>query len=220
MAASPDYGENSTGRKNLLFVLSGPSGVGKSSVIRRLMNHPVISTTLEFSISATTREPRPGEEDHVHYHFMEKARFEELVGQGGFLEWAHVHGHMYGTPASNMREAFSRNKDLLLEIDVEGARQIKESCPEAVSIFITAPLDEIRGRLASRPSNEKGEKHEKTVSLRMQNALEEIAKIPEYDYIVKNETLDECVELIICIIRAERSRVSVCAGRPDNEEVK
>ncbi len=208
MSTLPDYSEKSDERKNLVIVLSGPSGVGKSSVVGRLLNHPVTAGTLEFSISATTRQPRPGEENGVNYHFMERSQFEELVEKDEFLEWAHVHGEMYGTPASNLREAFSRRKDLVLEIDVKGAKQIKQRKPEAIMIFITAPLDEIRSRLAGRPTNEKGEKHKKTVELRMKNALEEIESIPEYDYVVKNETLDECVELIICIIRAERSRVS------------
>lgn len=195
--------------KNLLIVVSGPSGAGKSTVLQVLIRYPDVTGSLEFSVSATTRVPRPGEVHGEHYHFISHEEFEMRKARGLFLESELVHEEYYGTPESNLTEASSRGNDLLLEIDVKGAVQIKKKCPEAVLIFIVAPFDEIRRRLLERPHNLKGEELEREIDLRLKNAEQEIKNIPDYDYLLINENLDECVKLVISIIQAERCRIVV-----------
>lgn len=198
---------NEMTHNNLLLVVSGPSGAGKSTVLRSLLEHGVAGPGLKFSVSATTRQPRPGEQDGVHYHFVSKEKFEEIKARGDFLEWEKVHESYYGTPASNAREAFDEGKDLLLEIDVKGAMKIKAARKEAVLVFIAAPLDELERRLRSRPENLKGDALEKEIQLRLKNAALEMESIPEYDYLVINENLDECEKKIISIMMAEKCRI-------------
>jgi len=195
-----------------LFVVSGPSGAGKSTVLQGLLQDPETGPTLEFSVSSTTRRPRPGEEDGVHYHFISHGEFEKMKDEGSFLEWEKVHDSYYGTPASNLDAAFGKGKDLVLEIDVKGAANIKRKHPGAVLIFIVAPEEELRKRLVERPENMTPRELEEEIELRMNTAREEISHISEYDYLLVNENLDECVKYAICIIRAERCRM-VDSGR-------
>jgi guanylate kinase len=200
-------------RRNLLVVISGPSGAGKSTVTKSVMETPGPRETMELSVSATTRKPRPGETDGVHYKFMSGESFEAMKNAGGFLEWAHVHGAEYGTPRANIDDAHAKGLDLLLEIDVQGALQVKASHKDAILIFIAAPLDVLRKRLLARPSNLDPVQLENEISFRLRNALSELKAIPEYDYLVLNEKLDECVNSVISIIMAERRRiVSSCGG--------
>lgn len=194
-------------RNNILLVVSGPSGAGKSSVLKKTLENHEVGPSLKFSVSATTRKPRPGETDGVNYHFVTIERFEEMKSAGSFLEWERVHDSYYGTPDSNVHEAFADGKDLLLEIDVKGAMSIKRKYAEAILVFIAAPLDELERRLRARPDNLKGEELENEIRLRLKNAADEMEKIPEYDYLIINKDLDECEKKIISIILAEKCRV-------------
>jgi len=194
-------------RKNLILVVSGPSGAGKSTVLKKVLEDPQAGPGLEFSVSATTRRPRPGEREGKEYHFISEAEFKRLREEGRFLEWARVHSSFYGTPESNVAEAFGRGRDLVLEIDVKGALQVKEKAAGAVFIFIAVPAEELERRLRARPSNLEGAELEKDLQLRLKDAHEEMVMIPEYDYLLINEKLDECVKSVISIIGAERTRI-------------
>ncbi|HOO56217.1 MAG TPA: guanylate kinase [bacterium] len=190
-----------------LFVVSGPSGAGKSTILNAVFSHPDIAGTLAYSVSATTRRPRPGETEGESYYFLTDEKFDELVSGGGFLEWAKVHNARYGTPVSNVEKSFGAGKDLLLEIDVRGAKNVIESFPEAVLIFITAPPGEFRKRLAARPSNLSPDQLEKEIEIRMDTAKSELRQVGFYDYCIINKDLDEAVKSAISIILAERCRI-------------
>ncbi len=194
-------------KRNLLIVMSGPSGVGKSTVTSELFKIPEMSATLEYSVSATTREPRPGETQGVSYNFVTPEQFNMMVAANEFLEWAKVHAWQYGTPRANLAKAHAAGKDLYLEIDVQGGMNVKRAYPEAVLIFLMAPPEVFHARLAGRPSSLTGEALQNEIDLRMETARRELEYIREYDYCVVNEKLDETVKTIISIITAERCRV-------------
>ncbi|OQX19429.1 MAG: guanylate kinase [Desulfobulbaceae bacterium A2] len=184
----------------LLFVVSAPSGAGKSTLLGRVM--PLLPA-LGFSVSHTTRAPRPGEQSGREYHFVSRDEFLALRDQqpAGFLEWAEVHGNLYGTSRAEVEGRLAAGQDVILDIDVQGARQLRGLLP-AVFIFIAPPsAEELSRRLRGR-----GTEAEETVRLRLANARQELLAVPEYDYLVVNESLDAAADQLHAIILAERSR--------------
>ncbi|MBR1673280.1 MAG: guanylate kinase [Fretibacterium sp.] len=167
-----------------LFILSGPSGVGKGTLRERALDD---IEGLVYSISCTTRRSRPGERDGVEYRFISRPDFEERVKQGRFLEYAHVHDAFYGTLKEDVERELDAGHDVLLEIDVQGALQVRQRMPDAVSIFVAPPsLEELERRLRNR-GTEGGEE----LRLRLKNAAEELQRAGEYDHVVVNDNLDE-----------------------------
>lgn len=188
-------------REGILMVISGPSGVGKGTLCAALRREV---PDLVYSISATSRAPRPGEVHGVNYYFWSHSEFEEHLAQGEFLEWAQVYGNLYGTPKTPVLEALNQGKDVILEIDFEGARQIKEKFPEGVFVFITPPsMEELERRLHKR-----GTDSEEVKQRRLDQAREELGKISGYDYLVPNDDLETAVSLLKSILMAERCRIS------------
>jgi guanylate kinase len=188
-------------RKGLLFIVSGPAGSGKGTVVNELITkHP----GLTLSISATTRQPRPGEVDGVHYHFISKEEFEQRIKDGKMLEYATYSGNYYGTPQKEVEEAMSEGKDVILEIEVAGAMQIKEKIKDSVAIMLTPPSKQVlEARLRGR-----GTETEDVIKWRLERAKEELLLMPQYDYSVINEDnkSDECAEMIYTIIKAEHQK--------------
>jgi guanylate kinase len=188
-------------RKGLLFIVSGPAGSGKGTVVNELIaKHP----GLTLSISATTRQPRPGEVDGVHYHFISKEEFEQRIKDGKMLEYATYSGNYYGTPQKEVEEAMSEGKDVILEIEVAGAMQIKEKIKDSVAIMLTPPSKQVlEARLRGR-----GTETEDVIKWRLERAKEELSLMPQYDYSVINEDnkSDECAEMIYTIIKAEHQK--------------
>ena len=176
-----------------LFILSGPSGVGKGTLRQRALND---IAGLVYSISGTTRAPRPGERDGVEYRFISPEDFEERVRQGRFLEYAHVHDACYGTLREDVERELSAGRDVLLEIDVQGALQVRRRVPDAVSIFVAPPsLEELEHRLRGR-----GTEDDAKLRLRLENAAKELSKAGEYDRVVVNGDLDEAAAALRKII--------------------
>ena len=187
-------------RNGLLLVVSGPSGVGKGTLVKALMDR---NSKIKMSVSATTREPRPGEIEGVHYFFKSEEEFKAMVDRGEFLEYIHVFGSKYyGTPRSFVEQHLAIGYDVILEIDVQGAMKVKQSFPDAVLIFITAPsMSEIKSRLIGR-----GTETMEQVEKRFATAFEEIKMIPRYDYVVVNDVVDVAVHHMEAIMEAERCR--------------
>lgn len=188
-------------RRGVLFILSAPSGAGKTTLSREILER---LPDLCVSVSYTTRKPRAGEQDGQDYHFVDEVRFHRLRETGAFAEWAQVHGSLYGTPRTPLDEALACGQDFLLDIDVQGARQVKAVYPEAVSIFVLPPSwEELETRLRSR-----GTEPEEVIARRLQRAQEETAALGTYDYFLVNDRLDHAVTLLCAIVEAERARVS------------
>jgi guanylate kinase len=189
----------------ILFIVSAPSGSGKSTLVgetRRLVQG------LEFSISWTTREPRGSEEDGREYHFTTRAAFEAMVGKGEFLEWAEVFGNYYGTAVAALDHAREQGKDLLLDIDVQGAVQVMEKMPEAVSIFILPPSPgELERRLRNR-SQAEGVANEAVIEQRLNEAKTELARIEDYKYALVNDVLDEAASEMRAIVLKARGQAT------------
>lgn len=190
----------------VILVISAPSGAGKSTICRRLIqgygSNDTADSELVFSVSTTTRDPRDGEIDGEDYDFVSRSRFEQMIDNGEFLESAEVHGELYGTSAQSVREHLEADRDVLLEIDVQGARQVKEKCPHAILVFVVPPsLDELERRLRSRDTES-----EEQINKRMQEAREELQAMAEYDYVVINDDIDTAVREVNCIRRAEKCR--------------
>ena len=184
-------------RKGMLLVISGPSGTGKGTLIERLMKE---DPTLVFSVSATTRAPRPGEIDGVHYHFVTNERYDELVAENAFVEYANVHGNRYGTLRSEVYERLERGENVVLDIDVQGALNVIASEKEKVSIFILPPsMQELRSRLTGR-----GTETQEAVERRLHNAVWEISQKDKYQYKVINDDLESCLHTLQAIIEAEK----------------
>ncbi len=182
-----------------LIVLAGPAGVGKGSIVKWILDN---TDDFMLSVSATTRDPRPGEVDGVHYHFVTEESFRTLISQNQMLEWAQVHGrHLYGTPLSELSRAEAQNKHLLLEIDLQGARQVREKMPQALMIFINPPsFEELERRLRSR-----GTETEEQIQTRLSTARTELAAAGEFDYQLTNLDLEACArEVVELVHRAER----------------
>lgn len=186
-------------RNGNLYVISGPSGAGKGTLVAQLVQSV---PDVWVSVSATTRSPRPGEVDGVHYFFLDKPEFEELVRSDGFLEWAHVHGECYGTLKRRVQEHMAMGQQVVLEIDVQGAFQVKDAMPEAHLIFIEPPsLEELERRLRSR-----GTETEEQVSKRMETAVLELDRKMEYDIRVVNEDLTEATNELVSIVNSFADR--------------
>jgi guanylate kinase len=180
-----------------LFVVSGPSGSGKSSLITELL----AIADVDFSVSATTRSPRPGELDGTHYQFVSRPRFDEMIENGELLEWAEYNHHMYGTPVLPITEANARGRDVLLDIEIQGARQVKESRPDAIMIFIAAPsIEELERRLTNR-----GDTSSEDIDDRLAIASQQLAEAGEvFDHIVVNDDFDTAVNELLTLITSEQ----------------
>ena len=184
---------------SILFIVSAPSGAGKTSLLRELLSQ---DQGLSLSVSHTTRAMRPGEENGVHYHFVEVPAFQELVGQGAFIEHAQVFDNYYGTSEAAVRDQLAAGQDVVVEIDWQGARQVRKRFPEAVSIFVAPPsIEALRERLSGR-----GQDSEEIIDRRMRDAQAELSHYPEYDYLVINDDFALALQELGEIVRAERLR--------------
>ena len=182
-----------------VFIISAPSGSGKTTLVSHLL---ASLPGLMFSVSYTTRPPRGDEVDGHSYRFVSREDFEAMIARGEFLEWAEVFGNYYGTHRGSLEEAQAQGRDLVLDIDVQGARQLKRQIPEAVSVFILAPSRQIlEHRLRAR-----GEDREDVIERRLRDAAEEIRNYSRYDYVLINRDLDDSVTTLNAIVRAERVR--------------
>lgn len=187
-------------KRGLLFVISGPAGSGKGTIVSRVRE----LAPFDFSVSATTRAPRPGEIDGVHYHYMTKDAFRAKIAAGEMFEYAEYVGNLYGTPKQAVEDALDAGKNIILEIDAQGAMQVKDKMPEAILIFILPPdyetlVARIRGR---------GTETEDVIAERMQKAHTELGYFERYDYVVVNETdgVEQAAENVIAILNAEKLR--------------
>jgi guanylate kinase len=182
-----------------IFVISAPSGTGKSTLIKQLMAD---SPGLGFSISFTTRPPRETETHGEDYYFVSRTVFERMVRRDEFVEWAEVYGHLYGTSSKQLQAAQEKGQDILLDIDVQGHQQVRQRLPEAVSVFILPPsFPELSRRLRDRQSDAP-----ESIEWRLQAARQEIAHWPEYDYLVINDQLTDAAEALRSVVRAARFR--------------
>jgi guanylate kinase len=182
-----------------LIVVSAPSGTGKSTILARVLAQ---LPKLRFSVSHTTRAPRPGEQDGVQYHFVSREAFDAMVREERLLEWANVHGERYGTARAEYDAACAAGEDLLLDIDVQGAAQVRAHFKDALSVFILPPsAAALEARLRGR-----GQDREESIRTRLANARRELLGYREYDYVVVNDDLERCVLALQCIIRAARCR--------------
>jgi len=185
----------------VLFVVSAPSGAGKTSLLRALIP---TDARLRLSVSHTTRGARPGEQDGTHYHFVDRPRFEAMVAAGEFLEHARVFDNLYGTAERSVRDVLGANFDVVLEIDWQGARQVRARFPEAVSVFIVPPsVEALRQRLSGR-----GQDSAEIIDRRMRDARSELSHFGEYDYLVVNDDFDEALADLRAIVGAERLRLA------------
>lgn len=185
--------------KGLLIVLSGPSGVGKGTVCAALRK---LCPNLVYSVSATTRPPRPGEQEGVNYFFKTREEFERMIEQGELLEWAEYVGNYYGTPRRFVEEMLAQGKDVLLEIEVQGAMQVKRQFPDGVFIFLVPPsMEELRRRIHGRGTEGSG-----AITERLETARAELAMMAEYDYVVVNDSVEHACERIRAIVTAEHCR--------------
>lgn len=195
--------------KGFLIVLSGPSGVGKNTLMNRVI--PRIPN-LQYSVSATTRPPRPGEVDGVDYFFVSEEEFDQMIAEDEFLEWAEFVGNRYGTPKSFVQEQIQQGRTVIMDVDIQGALQIKQKLDDAVLVFLLPPTwEELRNRL-----NKRGKDPMETIAKRLERSFEELKYIVDYDYFIVNDHLDKAAERLMTIINAERYRVA----RADLESMK
>lgn len=186
-------------KKGKLFIISGPSGTGKGTICKALLER----NDIDISVSMTTRTPREGEIHGVSYYFATREEFEQTIAEGGFLEYADVFGNYYGTPKAMVVEKLQQGRDVILEIDVQGAIDAKKVYPESILIFILPPsLKELRARIEGR-----GTETEEVINLRLSKALEEMSYIDKYDYFVVNDIIDDAIIRTEAIMHAEHGRV-------------
>jgi guanylate kinase len=188
--------------QGILFIISAASGAGKTSLVKGLLERDL---ELRLSVSFTTRTPRPGEQDGVHYHFVSTDRFLRMVEAGEFVEHAQVFGNLYGTAASSVRSELDQGRDLLLEIDWQGARQVRKRFPEAVSVFVLSS-QALEQRLRGR-----GLDSDRVIEDRMAEARSEMSHYGEYDYLVVNDIFEDALDDLACLVKAEHLR------RPNGE---
>ena len=192
-------------RRGLMFVVSAPSGTGKTTVVERLVQ---VVPDLALSRSYTSRVMRAGEADGVDYNFITRAQFEAMIAGREFLEWADVFGNYYGTCAADAERALAAGRDLVLVIDVQGARQVRACCAGTIGVFVLPPSFEVLERRLRGRSKDS----EEAIRRRLATAREEIAAVEEYEYVVVNDELDACVERLRAIVLAERSRRAAMAA--------
>lgn len=191
--------ELTPGYRGILFVISSPSGGGKGTLIRRVLKDV---PGLSYSVSWTTRAPRPGELDGVNYHFVTVEEFERMRDAGGFLEWAVVHGHLYGTALSVVEQDLAEGRDIILEIDVQGAESVRKAMPSVVGVFIMPPsFDVLKMRLLARMTERPEE-----LALRLSNSRAEVERYAEFDYLVLNDEIERAAAQLASIVYAERAR--------------
>jgi guanylate kinase len=197
-SGSPDDGRG----RGLLFIVSAPSGTGKTTLVERLVQ---VVPQLDMSRSYTSRAARPGERDGVDYNFISRERFQEMVREGAFLEWADVFGHFYGTSRTDTEGLLARGTDVVLVIDVQGARQVRSQGIETTGVFVLPPsADILEQRLRGRSKDS-----EEQIRRRLGVACREIGEYSQYEYVVINDELDAAVGRLASIVRAERARVKV-----------
>lgn len=202
--------DEARGRRGLLFIVSAPSGTGKTTLVERLVQ---VVTNLRMSRSYTSRPARPGEQGGVDYNFISRERFEAMVRDGAFLEWADVFGHHYGTSAADTEALLAEGRDVVLVIDVQGARQVRSRGIENVGVFILPPSAAIlEQRLRGRSKDS-----EDQIRRRLETACREVGEYSQYEYVVVNDELDAAVERLASIVRGERARVKVV--RRDAERI-
>jgi len=197
-------------RRGLLFVVSAPSGTGKTTIVERLVT---VLPDLALSRSYTSRRARGGETDGVDYNFITRSRFEQMIAADAFLEWADVFGNLYGTCAQDAGTELDSGRDLVLVIDVQGARQVRMRCPDTVGIFVLPPsFAVLERRLRGRSKDS-----EEAMQRRLATARAEVAAFVEYDYVVVNDELEACVDRLRAIVIAERARLR--SARPVAEQI-
>lgn len=185
--------------EGMLIVLSGPSGAGKGTICKQLLKE----LDIEYSISATTRNPRPGEKEGREYFFLTKEQFEKKIANDEFLEWAKVYDNYYGTPNDFVEKILKKGKHCILEIDPQGAKKVREKRPDAIYIFIVPPsMQELKERLTNR-----GTENDKEIAKRLSNVQEELTYVEIYDYIVINDEVEKAVGKVKAILEAEQARV-------------
>ena len=206
MDASPDLDPHGFRRRGVLFVLSSPSGAGKSTIARKLLGD---EPDLEMSVSATTRPIRPGEVDGRDYHFVDLDHFRRMVADGEFLEWAHVFGHRYGTPRAPVEAMLASGRDVLFDIDWQGAQQLYQLAGgDVVRVFILPPsMEELRARLEHRATDSEG-----VIDARMARAANEVSHWDGYDYVLVNDDVERCFRGVKTVLAAERLKRSRQTG--------
>jgi guanylate kinase len=193
------------GRKGLLFVVSAPSGTGKTTVVERLVQRV---PDLALSRSYTSRPARPGETDGVDYNFISREQFERMARENAFLEWADVFGNLYGTAAADTERVLVAGRDLVLVIDVQGARQVRARRPDTVGVFVLPPsFDVLEQRLRGRSKDTEAQ-----MQRRLLTARAEVAAFIEYDYVIVNDELEACVDRLRAVVLAERARLRTAHG--------
>ncbi|MBR4031064.1 MAG: guanylate kinase [Clostridia bacterium] len=191
-------------KRGLLLVISGPSGVGKGTICKELLNDSTI-----LSVSATTRNPRDGEENGVSYFFYDKEKFKTMIENDELMEWAEYCGNFYGTPKAFVESKLDEGKNVILEIEVQGAMKVKEKYPEGVYIFILPPsLEELKNRIIGR-----GTEDESVIETRMNQVTRELSFASEYNYFVENDKIENAVKKINAIIEAEKAKSDRCSAQ-------
>lgn len=189
-------------KQGVLTVISGFSGAGKGTIMKELID----KYDYFLSISATTRQPREGEQDGVHYHFVSREQFENMISQGDLIEWAEYVGNYYGTPKKFVEEQLAKGKDVLLEIEMQGGMLVKKQFPDALLLFVTPPTaDDLKTRLSGR-----GTETEEQIAKRLKRASEEVVYMNDYEYIIVNDILENAVQDIHSLIQSQHNKKSNC----------